>query len=367
MKPLRNIAVLSFSFLLFGAAVQAQKPKKPVAPVKPPAPNQTKGQGQVVGADGQFGVVYSLKNGLNFAIVGARYGDESVSCYSGLFPNDGEKIFTVDVAVKNATPADNDHFGSGNSLVSLIDQNGQKYDNGTVSLQSGGEKELFVNLKPGQGLGQPDLKDPLRIHFAVPDKARIVKVIVNQGRLNRNEEVIRYYVAGATKAEAGEAGDPKNVVAGLPERLRDPADPSGATALAMTKGAPGTFVPSGSYALRLDGFAYVTGKIGDNELEEGKRFGVATVTVKNTALHPQNRFDALSPETQLADADGEKYTRLIVLKAKRDEEYSGSDIEPGGEIAVRVVFAIPKDAAAKTLILRTNKGRKVAWDIAGAK
>ena len=55
-------------------------------------------------------------------------------------------------------------------------------------------------------------KDPVQIAWKVPQKARIVKIMVNQPRLNRSEEVFRYYVAGATKEEAGDVGDPKNTV-----------------------------------------------------------------------------------------------------------------------------------------------------------
>src|SRR5690242_5135186 len=63
------------------APKKAAKPaRKPVA--KPPASHQVKGQKQIVGGDGQFGVVYSLKNGVNLEILSARYTLEPFVAYS---------------------------------------------------------------------------------------------------------------------------------------------------------------------------------------------------------------------------------------------------------------------------------------------
>src|SRR5207253_752830 len=114
-----------------------------------------------------------------------------------------------------------------------------------------GDADNSFTLRPGQGLGQPELKDPLRVAFSIPMKARITKIMVNKARLGKNEEVLRYYVAGATKEEAGEPGDPKNVIAALPEGVKDPADKSGAVPLEEGKGSMGAYLTSGSFGLKL--------------------------------------------------------------------------------------------------------------------
>jgi hypothetical protein len=51
--------------------------------------NQTKGQAQTAGGIGQFGAIYSLKGGFNFAILSAKYTLEPFTAYSSLRADDG--------------------------------------------------------------------------------------------------------------------------------------------------------------------------------------------------------------------------------------------------------------------------------------
>ena len=46
--------------------------------------NQVKGQGQLVGANGEFGVTYSLKTGFNFTLLSAKYSIEPFDCYGAV-------------------------------------------------------------------------------------------------------------------------------------------------------------------------------------------------------------------------------------------------------------------------------------------
>ncbi len=107
-------------------------------------------------------------------------------------------------------------------------------------------------MHPGQGVGQPGLHDPLHIIAVVPAKARIVKILFNIGRkfVKPDEDMIQFYVAGATKEEAGEAGNPKNVISPLPANTADPADKSGAVALDEGKGMVGQDFPSEGYHIK---------------------------------------------------------------------------------------------------------------------
>jgi len=45
-----------------------------------------------------------------------------------------------------------------------------------------GNKGVVGTLRPGQGVGQPGLKDGLHLIFTVPGIVRIVKIMVNNGR-----------------------------------------------------------------------------------------------------------------------------------------------------------------------------------------
>src|SRR6185436_17069368 len=82
-----------------------------------------------------------------------------------------------------------------------------------------------MEFKPGQGV------DDASGAVIIPAAARIVKIILNVGRIAvPGEEVVRYFVAGAGEAEAGVKPDPKNVIAPLGAPFADPADKAGARA-----------------------------------------------------------------------------------------------------------------------------------------
>lgn len=360
---LRGTHGLTWSLLTVCAAAFA-------APAKQPAKNAVKGQGQLVGQNGQFGVVYSLQQGFNFTVLSARYDVIPFPALNGAVTvKTQEKLLIMDIAIKNVKTADN--FFATDDLFTAVDTKGGLFPHGAVSLASKGNAITDLTLRPGQGFGQPELKDPLRVAFSIPAKSRIVKIMVNQGRVGRNDEkVIRYYVAGATKAEAGEAGDPKNVIAPLPETVRDTSDASGAIALDEGKGTPGAYLPSGGFALRLDSFAYSTEALVDgNAPEEGKRYAVVTITAKSLIEDPLTMFEVQGgddPLYMITDSDGERTKPTAYRKAKPDEEPE-HEFKKGDEYAFRVVFTLPTEATAKTLVLGAGMARKWAYDVSGLK
>lgn len=354
---------LTFCLLVACAAAFA-------APAARAAGNEVKGQGQLVGQNGQFGVVYSLQQGFNFTILSARYDVVPFPALNGaITAKTDEKLLIIDIAIKNVQPADN-FFGT-DDLFTAVDSQGGLYQHRAVSLDSKGSAVTDLTLRPGQGFGQPELKDPLRVAFSIPAKSSIVKFMVNQGRVGRNDEkVIRYYVAGATKAEAGEAGDPKNMITSLPDTVRDTSDASGAIALDEGKGTLGAYLPSGGFALRLDSFAYSTEAILDgNAPEEGKRYAVATVTAKSLVDDTLTMFEVEGgddPLYSMTDADGERTKPTDYRKAKRDE-VPEKEFKKGDEYTFRVIFTLPTDATAKKLVLGAGMACKWAYDVSGVK
>ncbi|MBV9469247.1 MAG: hypothetical protein JOZ57_08365, partial [Abitibacteriaceae bacterium] len=151
-----NIAALAITTMAI-AAPQGGTQKKPPAP-KPPAVNQVKGQQQLAGASVQFGTVYSLKNGFNFAVLAARYTLEPFVAYAPLTAKTDMKLLVLDFAIKNANPDDN--FFNPEDMLTLVDDKGQLYTGGSMALSSKKADTASVTLRPGQGLGQPELKDP---------------------------------------------------------------------------------------------------------------------------------------------------------------------------------------------------------------
>ena len=55
--------------------------------------NETKGQGQLVGANGQFGVVYTLDNNFNFEILSAKYTMDPLIAYESPAAKEGPALF----------------------------------------------------------------------------------------------------------------------------------------------------------------------------------------------------------------------------------------------------------------------------------
>ena len=212
---------LAFSLALLSAATLCVA-APPRAKRHAPVPNQSKGQKQIAGSDGVFGTVYSLKGGFNFEVLSARYTVEPVPAHETRTALADQKLVVLDVAIKNATSSDS--YYNPDASITLVDAQGELYPNRIpdMVLASTSDREAGWTLRPGQGLGQPERHDPLRYSMVIPAKARIVKIMINQGRLNSSEKVVRYFVAGATEAEAGKAGDPRNVIAPLPNDVRDP-------------------------------------------------------------------------------------------------------------------------------------------------
>ncbi len=360
MKVLRlslfcGIAALS-------VAVNAAPPKKTPAK-KPPVKNETKGQGQLVGANGQFGTVYTLKNTLNFEILAAKYSTDSYASSSRIFPKADEKWIILDIAIKNTQKVD---YYTELSLFTLVDSKGELYPNGQVALDSKGVDAFTINLRPGQGLGQPELKDTLRVGFVVPAKARIAKIMINQGRLGKNEEVLRYFVAGATKEEAGEAGDPKNVIKPLADNVRDAADPSGAVAVEEGRAKKGEFYYTNVALVRFDKLEVSTeAKLDGNPPEEGKAFAIVTMTAKSDWGAEFSLFDVNGVEDnyELTNEEGDRVKPLNYRKAKADVAPDHS-FKKGDEYTYRAFFSVPKDSKFKKLVFKGNNGRK--WTIEGA-
>ncbi len=306
------------------------------------AQNQTKGQGQLTGGYIKFGETYSLKDGLNFSILKATYSLDPFPSYEKASATVDKKLVILDVAIKNAVPKDNDSFPP----LILIDAAGNKYDagGGMISLKSNGVKEYYRNLKPGQGLGQPGLNDPLRVAFLVPLDAKITKIIVNEGRLNKNEEVVRYLMAGTDKE-----ADPANVIA-VPPSVASLTELGG-----QIVGKVGIGQPFVSYysTYQINSVKTTTEAIEEGVApEEGKQFVLVSVTVKNNSLATASYFDSLNLEgAVIKDSDGEKSQAIELYKGSSNEKFDrNGSLEPGDERTLRYLFQI----SAKTKPAQLN-------------
>lgn len=349
-------SLLLATILLLPAVASAQKPPaKPAA--KPPATAGVKGAGQLAGAALRFGDLFALDSGFTYQILSARYSVEPFDDYTHLLPGRNEKLLILQVAIKNNRRDADNFFDPANHTLQAIDSSNQNYDSAAYRLRSKPGEGFSPNLKPGQGLGQAGA-DPVEIAFRMPLDTRIVKLILQRRREGTREEVVRFFLAGATEAEAGGKPDPKNVVAPLP-----------AWALPGATAAPGTSYPSGGFLFRFEGFASAE-KLGEEEPEEGKRWVFARIAVKNALAASQPLFEFYQGDSivdlVLVDAEGEKYMAAHFLKASKDEAPEGG-LDPGEERVFRIGFKVPREAKFKTILLGSPAGHLYRFDATGAR
>jgi hypothetical protein len=330
--------------------------------------NFTKGQSQLAGGNGEFGVVYSMKDGWNEEILSAQYVLDAFVGSSDIFPASDQKVFLLSVALKNATPKPQWFNNSGRYTV--CDQTGKQFTSFAEGLASAGHGTFQPTLNPGQGLGQPSLNDPVRIAFLVDGKSRITKLLINEPRLGRNEQLVRYFLKGATAAEDGGDGDPKNVVAPLPPSAQDTSDPTGAIALAVGNGGKpgaGTTCATRFFEFTVDSFgdAPAGTTVGGSQPDANMKFVQAFVTVHNFTADSQEPYWLQFAGThELTDSDGDTYKLDKCLKVSSDSE-TGNEIQPAGFLKWRYVFEVPVNAKLQTLKIGSYQARLWNFDISG--
>ncbi len=358
------ISLNSFTPTVFLAL--ALLPVAAVGQTNKPAVPPTQGHAQAAGGNGQFGVIYTLKNDVNFVIYGAKYTMEPFDCQLWTAPKHDEKLFEADLAFKNASGTDK--ATPTGRLITLVDTAGNSYgtDARYMSQESMGSKGFIETLHPGQGVGQPGLHDPLHIIAVVPAKARIVKILFNIGRkfVKPDEDMIRFYVSGATKEEAGAVGDPKNVIAPLLANVADPADKSGAIPLDEGKGVVGQEYPSEAFHIKLNSAATSTDSLNGSMPKKGMKYVVLNVSAQlmidmDSAMNVlAGNFD---PLWSLTDGDGERYKPTAFLKASTDAD-ADRKFKLHDTSTFRVLFTVPTTATIKKVVIGAHQGREWAFD-----
>jgi hypothetical protein len=322
---------------------------------------EVKGQGQLNGGTAQFGTIYSLKNGFNFEILSAHYTLEPFNAYTPITGDTDKKILVLDIAIKNASKEDS--FFSTDSMFTAVDDHGELSPGGSLMLESRISENSFT-LKPGEGIGQPDLKNPLHFAIQVPAKAKITKLMINVGRLNTSEDVIRYMIALPPK-DLDHPSDP-NFIKPLPDNVRDPSDPYGAVALAQGKGAIGSYVPSGVFEIRPDAAPTdIAGQVAGADPDDGKKFISIPFTAKSMVSGDQSFFSVEGggdPSYSLVNSDGDVIKAYAFLKASSGDS-ADKTFALGDEYHYRVVFEVPKDGKVTKLVYSTASSSVWALDL----
>ncbi|WP_157463664.1 hypothetical protein [Deinococcus pimensis] len=301
------------------------------------------GTTQQAGGAGELGRTYTLGklDPLNFTLRSAAYGVARVSVGDGVIvPNADEKLLVLRYTVQNPQKSET-NFYWGSLKFTAVDARDVSHAYERVAARDGTTESLQLTLKPAQKI------DVVAV-VKVPASGVVPKLIVER---EDGSPVLRYDLRGKVSA--------------LPAPLADPADPSGATARTTVPANAGTYVPMGLFDARLDGVTFAK-SAGDLTPADGRRFLVATFTLRNTTNAAQDYYWG-SFGAQLGDADGEDAPwRKQLLKATRDEDARGS-LKPGEEYRVRFLFELPENVAGKTLTLREGDSRAYEFDVSAAK
>ena len=168
-----------------------------------------------------------------------------------------------------------------------------------------------------------------------------------------DELVIRYDLRGKVK--------------GLAAPFADPADKSGASALSDVPAVVGTYCPVGTWDVRLDSATYTTDAIKGEAPENGARYLVLGVMVKNpTKSGTAVGWNTFRPKVRATDGENLEWNQEM-LYASRDETLS-MNVEPGQEAKARYYFMVPSGSTAKQFSVQLDdEARRFTWDVSGAK
>jgi hypothetical protein len=321
----------------------AKPPAKTTKPAnKPVAKPAIKGTAQMAGDQAVPGTTYTLSKGesaLNFTLDSTEFRVERVLIGGEtIAPKADEKLLLLKYTVQNPnkTPLSYDW---GTLKFTAVDLQNTNREAAPHVGNAATKDKLFIELKPAQ-------KIAAYAAIAVPAKGVVPKLIVQH---HDGGPVLRYDLRTVVKGlEAPYAGTDKS------------------TALPEVKGESGQFYPLLDFDVKLVSTAYVATPLGEHELEEGQRFFVATITLKNQSAIPAlYDWGTLLPSLITADDEKNEFSG-IMLKTARNEGAHG-ELKPGQEYTGRLLFRIPKDIAAKTLHLSQPESRVYSFDVSGTK
>ncbi len=312
------------------------------------AVGDVQGTTQLAGGEGAIGKTYSLgktDNALNFTMTSLEYSLTPVTMGTSVYaPKANEKLLVLHYTVQNPQKRD---VGISYSAfkITAVDAKDVNHVFDNYIARDGTNEKYDASLKPAQ-------KVELYAAFAVPAAGQIPKLIVER---NDGSPVVRYDLRGKVKP--------------LIAPFADPADTSGASALAEVPAQTGTFYPGLNLGIKLESVAFSQDKMDAKAPADGKRYLIATFTIRNLTGATANpvSFSYSNFKIELRDAEGDKQVfNGYLIKAARDEHADGS-LKPGEEYRFRVYFTLPSDLAAKTLAISEGESRAYVFDISSAK
>ncbi|MHB9130766.1 MAG: DUF4352 domain-containing protein [Armatimonadota bacterium] len=293
------------------------------------------GTAELAGDNGELAKVYSLvkSNPLYFSLKSAEFTTSQVVISDTLYaPKADEKLLVLHFTVQN--PQQSEKFIRWDSLrFTVVDAMNVNHESVGDWGDEKSHNSIGLSLKPAQKL-------EAYTAIVVPAKGVIPKLMVLPPGDN-DGPILRY--------------DLKGKVTGLKAPVADPADTTGATALETVPAVLNTAYSYANFDITVEKIEYTTAALNDDTLEDGDRYLVATLLMKNKA--PGNvytRWDSLAPT--LTGKDGEELKYHDMILASSSKSFS-QEVKAGQEIHVRLYFTVPKDSTAKTLALKEGDSR----------
>jgi hypothetical protein len=256
-------------------------------------------------------------------------------------PTAQEKLLVVHFNLHNPQPTERGVAWNTCSFTAVDATNSNREYPQDIGVESNQER-LNLSLKPAQKI------DAYTV-IAVPAQGEVPKLIVK----SLDELVIRYDLRGKVK--------------GVAAPFADPADKSGASVLADVPAVVGTYYPVGTWDVRLDSAMYTTNAIKEEAPENGARYLVLSVMVKNpTKSATSLGWNTFRPKVRATDGENLAWNQEM-LYANRDETL-GTNVEPGQEVKARYYFIVPSGSTAKQFSIQLDdEARRFTWDVSGVK
>jgi hypothetical protein len=146
-------------------------------------------------------------------------------------------------------------------------------------------------------------------------------------------------------------------VAALEPPFADPADPTGASALAQVPMATGTAFPVESLAVTVERVVLNRDRIQKRRPGRGNQFLTVSLRVKNVSPEDQQLY-CESLDFALRSPQGADVPWNQELLASGREDVADSTLTPGRETTARIYFEVPQGLGPLTLFARRGEGAR---------
>ena len=199
--------------------------------------------------------------------------------------------------------------------------------------------KIDLTLKPAQKIAAYTI-------ITLPAAGQVPKLMV-QRRQDDNAPILRFDLRGKLKQ--------------LAAPFADPADATGCTALVEVPAEATVAYPCKNFNVTLESTADVTTALAGEAPDEGARYLVATLSLKNVAPTETGlRWDSLTSVLTSTDGQTLKYGGLL---AGTGDAAFDQAVKPGWEGRVRLYFTVPKDVTPKTLAIKEDTSRSFVYTL----